>query len=127
MGLLDFVVGAVGTMTNPVALSKRVIIGLCKQMGIQTHLIPDEAFEEMSKLIERTVDNRSVFQDLSKIEKASVVNDTGDLISISLANYLSNNPDPIAIESWNNKEEFDIKYESMKILYDYGVKSPWAK
>ena len=51
MGLLDFVVGAAGTLTNPAAMSKRVIIGLCKQKGIQTQIIPDEAFEEMSKLI----------------------------------------------------------------------------
>ena len=127
MGLLDFVVGAVGTMTNPVALSKRVIIGLCKQMGIQTQLIPDEAFEEMSKLVERTIDHRSVFYDLSKIEKTELVNDTGNLIAISVGSYLTNNPDSREIETWNSKEEFNVLYETMQILFDHGVKSPWAK
>ncbi len=127
MGLLDFVVGAVGTMTNPVAMSKRVIIGLCKQMGIQTQLIPDEAFVEMSKLIERTIEHKSVFYDLKKIEKADIVNRFGDIIASSVGRYLTNNPDSRDIEIWNSKEEFNVQYETMKILYDYGVKSPWAK
>ena len=127
MGLLDFLVGAVGTMTNPVAMSKRVIIGLCKQMGIQTQLIPDEAFVEMSKLIERTIEHKSVFYDLKKIEKADIVNRFGDIIASSVGRYLTNNPDSRDIEIWNSKEEFNVQYETMKILYDYGVKSPWAK
>jgi len=127
MGLLDFLVGAVGTMTNPVAMSKRVIIGLCKQMGVQTQLIPDEAFLEMSKLIERTIEHESVFNDLNKIEKADIVNRFGDIIASSVGRYLTNKPDSRDMEIWNSKEEFNIQYETMKILYDYGVKSPWAK
>ena len=127
MGLLDFLVGTAATLTNPVAMSKRVIIGLCKQMGIQTQLIPEEAFEEMSKLIERTMENRSVFYDLKKIEKADIVNKYGDIIASSVGRYLTKNPDNRDLEIWNSKEEFNILYETMQILYNYGVKSPWVK
>jgi len=40
---------------------------------------------------------------------------------------LTNNPDSREIETWNSKEEFNVLYETMQILFDHGVKSPWAK
>lgn len=126
MGLLDFVVGAAGTLANPVAMSKRVIIGLCKQKGIQTQLIPDEAFEEMTKLIKRSIDDLEKYITVSKIEKADMVNKNGEKISIAVFNYLSASPDTDSIDSWNKKEIFDDTYDTMKILNDYGVKSPWT-